>query len=186
MFRTFFLVKMAHPLFRTVLGLATILLACSGCTMCCHPYDYSGPVYGGPGCGSSQCSRAGSILDGGVQDAQESQTSMPIEKKVEKKVVRESAPATSARATPARAKSRGQTDSFASAGGRVPDHLKGEAKPGDVPGSERIISVTERIVGASTPPADTAVAARESSAESSSPLPTSGWTARRPESEVLR
>ncbi len=172
-------------MFRTVFGLATILLACSGCTMCCHPYDYSGPVYGGSGCGSScssQRSRAGSILDGGVQDAQGTQTSMPVEKKVAKKVVRESAPATSARS-----KSRGKTASFASAGGRVPDRMRGEVKPGDVPGSERIVSVTERIVGSSTTtPADTAVAAQESPAESSTPLPTSGWTARRPETEVLR
>src|SRR3972149_1711971 len=41
-----------------VMGLVAF---CAGCTMCCHPYDYCGPVYDNCGqCGSG--ARAGSIL----------------------------------------------------------------------------------------------------------------------------
>ena len=36
----------------------------AGCTMCCHPYDQSGPVYWDGGCQASAQTRAGSILDG--------------------------------------------------------------------------------------------------------------------------
>ena len=47
------------------LGVAAVLLAVAGCTMCCHPYDYCGPVYDDCGCHScSPCYRAGSVLSG--------------------------------------------------------------------------------------------------------------------------
>jgi hypothetical protein len=44
--------------FATLLGLS---LLSAGCTMCCHPYDYCGPVYDGGQCSNE---RAGSVLDG--------------------------------------------------------------------------------------------------------------------------
>jgi hypothetical protein len=45
-------------------GILGLIVLCTGCTMCCHPYDYCGPVYEGCGqCGSNV--RAGSILPGG-------------------------------------------------------------------------------------------------------------------------
>jgi len=69
------------------------------------------------------------------------------------------------------------------AGDRVQGPLLGRAQPGDVPGSERIVSVTDRVV---KPSADSFQAAEESSPESSQPLPATRWTARRPTTEVLR
>jgi hypothetical protein len=48
------------------MALLGVILSGAGCTMCCHPYDYCGPVYQ-PGCdGKPFCSpcRCGSILDG--------------------------------------------------------------------------------------------------------------------------
>jgi hypothetical protein len=48
------------------LVLLGVILLGAGCTMCCHPYDYCGPVFQ-PGCdGKPFCSpcRCGSILDG--------------------------------------------------------------------------------------------------------------------------
>jgi hypothetical protein len=48
----------------TYAGILALLALCVGCTMCCHPYDYNGPVYDGNGqCASNV--RAGSILEGG-------------------------------------------------------------------------------------------------------------------------
>ncbi|MGW8258045.1 MAG: hypothetical protein ACWGMZ_11205 [Thermoguttaceae bacterium] len=41
-------------------GFIGLTLLCFGCTMCCHPYDYCGPVYGWPGTCDSNI-RAGSI-----------------------------------------------------------------------------------------------------------------------------
>jgi hypothetical protein len=46
------------------LGILGLIALCVGCTMCCHPYDYNGPVYDNSGqCLSNE--RAGSILEGG-------------------------------------------------------------------------------------------------------------------------
>ena len=48
----------------TYAGILGLIALCVGCTMCCHPYDYNGPVYDNSG----QCLsnvRAGSILEGG-------------------------------------------------------------------------------------------------------------------------
>jgi hypothetical protein len=48
------------------IGAAAVLLVSAGCQMCCHPNDYSGPVYDGPnGERSSMTHRAGSILSDG-------------------------------------------------------------------------------------------------------------------------
>jgi hypothetical protein len=49
-----------------LLGVAVVLAVAAGCTMCCHPYDYCGPVYD-DSCGEPYCSnvRAGSILESG-------------------------------------------------------------------------------------------------------------------------
>ncbi|MGA2796295.1 MAG: hypothetical protein ABSE63_01820 [Thermoguttaceae bacterium] len=45
-------------------GILGLVALCVGCTMCCHPYDYNGPVYDCNGqCASNV--RAGSILEGG-------------------------------------------------------------------------------------------------------------------------
>jgi hypothetical protein len=50
-------------------GLLCLIVLCTGCSMCCHPYDYNGPVYDSNG----QCLsnvRAGSILEnGGFQNS---------------------------------------------------------------------------------------------------------------------
>lgn len=58
------------------LGLITLSY---GCTMCCHPYDYNGPVYD---CDNQNMNvRAGSILEG--RDIQYSSTDT-IQEKTEK------------------------------------------------------------------------------------------------------
>ena len=55
------------------LGVVVFLMSVAGCTMCCHPYDYCGPVHDGCGCQScSPCYRAGSVLSGPSQVVTES------------------------------------------------------------------------------------------------------------------
>ncbi len=66
--------KIAHA------GILGLIALCVGCTMCCHPYDYNGPVYDSSG----QClsnGRAGSILEGGDMEAMPANV---IKKSVEK------------------------------------------------------------------------------------------------------
>ena len=54
-------------------GILGLLALCVGCTMCCHPYDYNGPVYDCNGqCASNV--RAGSILEGADMET----TSTPV------------------------------------------------------------------------------------------------------------
>jgi hypothetical protein len=163
-------------MFRTALGLSSvaILLASAGCNMCSHPYDNSGPVYSQDGCQSSPHARAGSILAGDSQPTSSpAAPQTPIQEK--------SVPSVSARP-----KTQGQSVSFDTVGGRVQNRVKGPSQTGDVPGSERVVSVTDRVV---KPADDSSQVAEESSpesSESSKPLPSSGWTARRPTPEVLR
>ena len=57
---------------------------------------------------------------------------------------------------------------------------------GVVPGSEKIISVTDRTVTPSSTAGDSSPTVAESATESSAQLPASGWTARRPASDVQR
>jgi hypothetical protein len=65
--------------------------------------------------------------------------------------------------------------------------VRGTARLGDVPGSEKIISVTDRTVGPSASAGEQQTVAAESATEESSrPLPASGWTARRPTTELQR
>jgi hypothetical protein len=101
--------------------------------------------------------------------------------------------------TPNRSASFDTADNWSPAGitRGVSGQANGQSKPGYVPGSERIISVTERVV---KPAADSSQVADQpsqmsdqpsqladqSSPELSKPLPSSGWTARRPTPEVLR
>jgi hypothetical protein len=160
-------------MFRTALGLGSvaILLVTVGCTMCRHPYDQSGPVFSDEGCPSAMHSRAGSILGGVPQPS-----SLPTKGQIQD----ESA---SPSPTPAQAKPRGQSISYVMGTNRAQGPVLGRAQPGDVPGSERIVSVTDRVV---KPSADSSQAAEESSPESSKPLPASGWSARRPTTDILR
>ena len=84
--------------------------------------------------------------------------------------------------TPVQTKKRQKPISYVIDGKRPEGPLLGSAQPGDVPGSERIVSVTERVV----PSANSPPAAAEASPESSQPLPPSGWNARRPTTDLLR
>ena len=59
------------------------------------------------------------------------------------------------------------------------EYVKGETRLGDVPGSERILSVTDRAVSPSDVPADSTQVAEGPSSSFSSPLPSSGWIAKR-------
>ncbi len=55
--------------------------------------------------------------------------------------------------------------------------VQGQMQFGDVPGSERIVSVTDRVVGSSTTAADSSNVATDSSPDSPQSLPSQGWTA---------
>jgi hypothetical protein len=143
-------------MFRRVLGIGitVALVAATGCTMCCSPNDYCGPVYYDGDCGSCDpLARKNSILTGG-----------PVE--------------TTATPEPARSQRPENLQS------RVLTRTSGQKmRFGDVPGSERIISVTDHAVGPSA-------GANEPSEVVASPaqrsLPADGWTARRPTSDWTR
>jgi hypothetical protein len=146
-------------MFRAALGLGivAVLLLLVGCQMCCHPYDYSGPVYDGQGCRSyGPTSRAGSILSGTPQLT----------------------PSLDLAQRPA----QGRTVSSRAS---LQNQVKGDVRPGDVPGSQRIVSVTDRVVEPSTTSEQPQLAAG-SSTQSADPLPVNGWTARRSEPDAGR
>jgi hypothetical protein len=160
-------------MFRTALGFSAvaILLVAAGCQMCCHAYDDAGPVFSEDGCQSSPHARAGSILAGGSQPSLS-----PTKNQIPDKPASPSP-------TPAQAKKQGQSAPFGMIGNPAPGRVQAKSQPGDVPGSERVISVTERVVKSS---ADPSQATEESSPDVSKQLPATGWTARRPTTEVLR
>jgi hypothetical protein len=213
-------------MFRLALGvgsIAILVLSATGCQMCCHPYDRSGPVFC-DGCSSSACSRAGSIFAGcpepSVSLAKDSTHRGPAsESPTPAQAKRQRPPTTSYVAsgkkadstlltpvqsrkqrppisyvmagnradsplpTLAEAKQPQTPASFPTAGDRPEGPLLGPAKPGDVPGSERIVSVTEKVVG---PSAESSEAATEPSPAPSRSMPATGWTARRTTNELLR
>lgn len=163
---------------RTASGLSVvaILLAAAGCTMCCHPYDYCGPVYDSPGCQScGSHSRAGSILAGEPE-----LTESP-------EMVERSVPNKSMASISSREPVQRQSASY----GQRERQVQGQPRFGDVPGSEKIVSVTDRVVGSDQPAADQPQIAADPSAEPSVkpfvlPAATKGWTARRPTPEIQR
>jgi hypothetical protein len=55
-------------MYRALFALTLVgLVALSGCTLCCSPYDYCGPTFtGGDGQPCDPNARAGSILSGGM------------------------------------------------------------------------------------------------------------------------
>ena len=182
---------------RMALGLGSVaifVLAGAGCQMCCHPYDRCGPVFSEDGCSSTH-SRAGSILAGCPEPSMSltspnhgqpaSPSPTPAQaKKPQKSIsyVMAGKRADSPSPTPVQAKKPQKPISYVIDGKRPEGPLLGPAQPGDVPGSERIVSVTERVM----PSANSPQAAAEASPESSQPLPPSGWSARRPNAELLR
>jgi hypothetical protein len=130
-------------------GFLVVVLALTGCTMCCHPYDRCGPVYT-QGCYSCTHGRVGSVFEG---------TTQPIPD---------------------------QTQVARRSKGNVQARTGGPTKLGIVPGSEKIISVTDRTVTPSSSAGESSVAAAETPTEPAKPLPSSGWTARRPATDVQR
>jgi hypothetical protein len=189
-------------MFRMALGVgsvAILVLAATGCKMCCHPYDKSGPVFSDCGCQSSTCSRAGSIFAGdpgptvtatknSPHDGAVSPSPTPAQPQAKRQrptisYVMASKRAASPSAAVAEAKKPQKPVSYAMAGKRPEGPQLGPAQPGDVPGSEKIVSVTERVVG---PSGDSTQVAAEPSSESSKTLPTNGWAAHRPTTELVR
>ncbi|MEN6450684.1 MAG: hypothetical protein ABFC96_09350 [Thermoguttaceae bacterium] len=154
--------------------------------MCCHPYDHCGPVYQ---CGGFACcgpyARAGSVLAPGSQPVSHRAASDRIESKQPTKQPTKAETPASARRPSAPIQSQRPT---------VADRqLIGEARPGDVPGSERIVSVTDQAVGpslapavSSTTPAVSSPTVTASTATPAETLPGGGWTARRISSTVDR
>jgi hypothetical protein len=213
-------------MFRMALGVgsvAILVLSAAGCTMCCHPYDKSGPVFC-DGCPSSACSRAGSIFAGSpepsvvvaknstheqpaspspipVQAKKQPRSSMPYAMTRERSASPSPAPfaakkqhhpisyvmaarrSDSSLPPPAEMKEPQKPISDPTADNRAEGPMLGSAQPGDVPGSERIVSITERVVRS---PADSSQAATEAPLTASKPLPVTGWTAHRPANELVR
>ncbi len=186
-------------MFRMVLGLSSVailVLSAAGCTMCCHPYDNSGPVFSDGGCQASTHSRAGSILAGSPEPsvvlANDPIHRKPVSQSPTPDQAKRQLPSMSYVMTGRQAERSSPTPlakkpqepfSYTMAGNRPEGPLLGSAQPGDVPGSERIVSITDRAVG---PSADSSQAAAEASPAPARPLPPSRWTARRPTTELLR
>ena len=59
------------------------------------------------------------------------------------------------------------------------EYVEGEMRLGDVPGSEQILSVTDRVVEPAVAPTESSQMAWRSSPTSPDTLPATGWTARR-------
>jgi len=59
------------------------------------------------------------------------------------------------------------------------EYVEGEMRVGDVPGSEQIISVTDRVVEPAVAATESSRMAGRSSPTSPDTLPATGWTARR-------
>jgi hypothetical protein len=152
----------------SILFMAFTAIATTGCRMCQHPYDYSGPVYQNHGSGCASCSshgRAGSVLDGETEYISEGSV-LESQPKTNTKIISE------------------EPVSEEPLQGRVPSKALSIEGPrfGDVPGSERIISVTERVVSP-----DESATTSQQIAESNGPasvksMPSKGWTARRTDS----
>jgi hypothetical protein len=158
------------------LGVIAVLLAAAGCSMCCHPYDDCGPVYSGSGCQSCMSgARVGSILGGSPElSAAPTLASRPIQSQ-------------SVASAPIPRPTQRQSASFGTVGGHVEGRVEGQVRSGDVPGSEQIVSVTDRAADEpSTPSADQSPMVAESSSEPASMLPSTGWTACRPSPDVRR
>ncbi len=196
---------------RTILsvGVLAVLLSSVGCRMCCHPYDYSGPVYQSQqdgGCQSCVTQRAGSILSGEpeTQVPAELAQRQPRERQVASAPIRSNTrsqiqsqaqrpiqsqaqrPAQRQMQSQAQGQGRGQTASFTAVNGKVQARVQGQVQAGEVPGSEQILSVTDRVVDSSTTTSDSSQVASGSVDESPAVTSSQGWTARRPVTEVLR
>ncbi len=185
-------------------GALTVLLSSMGCRMCCHPYDYSGPVYQSPqssGCQSCVSQRAGSILSNGPEVQVPSELArQPREKTVSSAPIRSSTrsqvPAQAQRQVSRnmqrqsrnsmQGQLRGQSASFTAVNGKVEGRVEGKVQVGEVPGSEQILSVTDRVVDSGTTVSSSSQVASGSTEEESSVASSGGWTARRPVPEVLR
>jgi hypothetical protein len=157
------------------LGVVAVLLTIAGCTMCCHPYDYCGPVYGDCGCNScSPCCRTGSVLSGSSEP-------MLSSGQAQRQVRGQSlAHVPSQRQVQSGRKPRDVPNSERVASNRPSQgQVQDGSKPRDVPNSERIVSVTNRVVGPSVAADDSSQAATESFPTPPKPPVAQGWTARR-------
>lgn len=165
------------------LGVAAVLAAATGCTMCCHPYDQCGPVYGGP-CHSScsPCYRANSTLAGTADSMSAVEARrQAARQRASSQVATAAGPMASS--TVAQRQAARQPTSQAA----MEDAIPADAKPGTVAGSQRILSVTDRKVESPAAPAAQHQVASESPSESAGSVTSTGWTAVRPSStEVAR
>ena len=187
-------------MFRTALGsgFAIILLGLSGCTMCCHPYDCCGPVYDHGCYPCSAHARAGSILEGASDPAPDqlvdnSQHKAQIVQANSQHKAQYVQASTQHKPRNLQANSHRKTQNVQASTQRKTQDTQANAartpRLGLVPGSEKIISVTDRTVTPSPgagDQGDSSATVADSTTESPKPLPASGWTARRPTSEVQR
>ncbi|MCE5302764.1 MAG: hypothetical protein LLF97_06590 [Planctomycetaceae bacterium] len=68
----------------------------------------------------------------------------------------------------------------------VQRRVREDIRPGDVPDSAKIVSVTDRVVGESEGSGETTSLAEGSSSDEPQSLPSKGWVARRPTPEIVR
>ena len=170
------MVKRALAMFRTAyyLGSVAILFAAAGCSMCCHPYDHSGPVFSADGCQATH-RRAGSILDGASQPSPELARNQIHDNS--------SSPVLAQASQARRTRPQVQAAPLSEVAAEPQGPSLGQPQPGVVPGSERVVSVTDRLA---RPSANSSEAVEQSPSQPSQPMPESGWTARRPTTEILR
>ncbi len=131
------------------LGLVAVSFTLTGCRMCQHSLDYCGPVYDY----ASDCQSCSMQSRAGS--------------------ILDNAPAP----MPAQAE---QYQQYVEDETRQhQQYVEDETRLGDVPGSQRIISVTDRVMEPAVAPTESSQMAGRSSPTSPDTLPATGWTARR-------
>jgi hypothetical protein len=167
--------------------------------MCCHPYDNCGPVVNGDACQSCDTrARVGSVFAGTATDettvSESNQTPTPAKPpKANDTPTPAKPPKATNSPTPAKVPGKtaavrskksthSQSASFTQKNGRIRGQVQGQARPGLVPGSEKIVSVTDRVVEPSGNPTAAQEVAQETVekpiAEPAKLQPSQGWVAR--------
>jgi hypothetical protein len=159
------------------LGILAVLSTLAGCTMCCHPYDWCGPVHDGEGCQSCDSRyRVGSILAGTAETATLHEVGADV---TTQGMADEPIVDGQTRVSAKHARSEPSVAAVADSGRRQ-RYMQQTGKMGDVPGSEKVISVTDRVVEPGATVSEASATPSEPALTADSPATTQGWTARRP------
>jgi hypothetical protein len=151
-----------------------VLAVVAGCTMCCHPYDYCGPVFEGQGRHATGCSqgvRAASVFAGtgstvSTDDAVTTDTDAVVAK-------------------PRPTKAAHKVSRPAAISQPTPKVVQSKNLEGNFEGAEQVISVTDRVVD--SPALVGQTASEPAVVQDTEPQSAKGWTAKRStDASVLR